>query len=307
MVQPELQIPEDFLKEEVRCGYTVSAQMKEVWAMELDLLYKMQQICKKYDIEYFADGGTLLGCARHKGFIPWDDDIDIAMTRDNYKKFCKVAKKELKEPYFLQNEETVPWQNVGGYTQICNSLTTAIYKNTLHRNFKYNQGIRIDIFPQDKVPEDSEEQKIFFARLSGLRKKAHTTRNRLHNDKGEHNYIKSILHFLAKTLHIKNSAYSRFEKECQKFNTQDAKYMGSISYVPAREIGLREVKLYKDVIELPFEFLKLPCPRNYDQYLTDFYGDWQVAHKGKSLHEGETIFDTNISYKQYLKDLNRRN
>ncbi len=303
MVQTELQIPEYFFKEETRCGYTVTMQMKEVWAVLLDLVFQVQKICKKYNIEYFADGGTLLGCARHSGFIPWDDDIDLAMTRENYEKFCKVAKKELKEPYFLQIEDTIPWDIVGGYAQICNSNTTMIHKSILNRNFKYNQGIRIDIFPQDKIPDNENEMNSYLSSLQKLKTKSDKLRNRLHNDIGEHNHIKTLLAFFAHGLHMKNFAYYKFEKHCKKYCTHNTKYMGSISYRPVRNIGFKEVKLYKESAELPFEFITLPCPKKYDQYLTDFYGDWGTPKQGASLHEGETIFDTNISYTEYLKKL----
>lgn len=299
MVPLQIKLPEGFLNEETRCDYTISTEMKKVWAVELDLLYKLQQICTKYGIEYYADGGTLLGCARHKGFIPWDDDIDIAMTRENYTKFCQAAKKECQYPYFLQTEESEPG-TVYGYAKLCNSDTAMILKCFEGRNFKYNQGICIDIFPQDKIPEDAVEQKAFLSNLEELRAKGKQFRNRLHNDQGAHNIIKTILAFIVKLFHIKNWPYFKFQKACQKYNNTDAKYMASISYRPVREIGFKEADLYKDLVELPFEFITLPAPKNYDQYLSDFYGDWKVFKKGASFH-GNVIFDTDKSYREYLK------
>lgn len=298
MVPLEIKLPDNFLDEETRCDYTISSKMKEVWAVELDLLHKLQSICEKHQIEYFADGGTLLGCARHKGFIPWDDDIDIAMTRENYEKFCKAAKKECRYPYFLQTEKTEPG-TVFGYAKLCNSDTTMLLKCFEGRNFKYNQGICIDIFPQDKIPHDEKEMNEFLSRLQQFRAKGKQFRNRLHNDKGEHNFIKSFLAVLVKLFHIKNWSYFKFEKECQKFNDSNSKYMASISFRPERSIGFKEVDAYKEVVQLPFEFISLPCPKNYGQYLNDFYGDWKVFKKGASFH-GDVFFDTNNSYKKYL-------
>ena len=95
-------LPENFLNEEVRCGYTIDAKHKRIWAVELDLLSEFQRICKAYQIKYFAFAGTMLGAVRHKGYIPWDDDLDVALTRTEFNIFCKVAQDELRFPYFLQ-------------------------------------------------------------------------------------------------------------------------------------------------------------------------------------------------------------
>ena len=81
MVSLNIKLPENFLDEEIRDDYVVSSQMKQVWAVELDLLNKILEFCKKYNIKIIASGGTLLGAVRLKGLIPWDDDIDIYMIR----------------------------------------------------------------------------------------------------------------------------------------------------------------------------------------------------------------------------------
>lgn len=76
--------------------------LKNVWNVELDILKKFDSFCKKHGLSYFADSGTLLGAVRHKGFIPWDDDLDFVMFRKDYDKFIKLSKKEFKYPYFIQ-------------------------------------------------------------------------------------------------------------------------------------------------------------------------------------------------------------
>ena len=81
-----MKLPEEFYKEEVRNDYKISSEMKKIWSIELDLFNQLDRICKKHNITYYADGGTLLGAVRHHGFIPWDDDMDFMMYRDDFEK-----------------------------------------------------------------------------------------------------------------------------------------------------------------------------------------------------------------------------
>ena len=100
----KLDIPERFFDGEVRSNYYVSPAMKKVWAVLLDLLNELQNVCEQYGIRYYASGGTMLGAVRHQGFIPWDDDIDIFMKRTDYEKFVKLAHGGIfKSPYFWQD------------------------------------------------------------------------------------------------------------------------------------------------------------------------------------------------------------
>ena len=84
MQKLKIDLPDGFLDEEIREGYLVTSDMKKVWAVELDLFAEFDRVCRKYDITYYADAGTMLGAVRHKGFIPWDDDIDVKLSRENY-------------------------------------------------------------------------------------------------------------------------------------------------------------------------------------------------------------------------------
>ena len=112
-------------KDETICNYFVSSNVKKLWNKQLEMLDMLDKVCEKYNITYYGDSGTLIGAIRHKGYIPWDDDIDIAMKREDYNKFLEVASKEFKDPFLVQTVYTDD-----GYfrthAQIRNSNTTAI-------------------------------------------------------------------------------------------------------------------------------------------------------------------------------------
>lgn len=94
------------LEPETRNDYFISSEMKKVWQVELILLKKLLEVCEKYNLKVFAEGGTLLGAIRERGFIPWDDDIDVAMLREDYDKLQDIALNEFKAPYFFQSGYT---------------------------------------------------------------------------------------------------------------------------------------------------------------------------------------------------------
>ena len=91
---------------EMICGYPVDDTRKKVWAVELDIFKKFIELCERHGLTYYTFSGTLIGAVRHKGFVPWDDDIDIVMLRRDYDRFVEIAEKELEEPYFLQTTMT---------------------------------------------------------------------------------------------------------------------------------------------------------------------------------------------------------
>ncbi len=118
-------LPETFFKEEELCGFLVTEKRKRLWAISIDLLLIFDNICRKYNLNYFLSFGALLGAIRHHGIIPWDDDIDVCMPRYDYEKFLNIGKTELRNPYFLQ----IPGEDNGyffSYAKIRNSNTSGI-------------------------------------------------------------------------------------------------------------------------------------------------------------------------------------
>lgn len=132
----------------------VQERLKPVREMQnvlLEMLKAIDGVCAKYGLRYYLHGGTLLGAVRHGGFIPWDDDADISMPRVDYEKFLEVAKSELATDYFVQDYRT---EKYGRFVFAKLRKNGTAYKNEHHAHIKMHQGIFVDIFPLDELPQN---------------------------------------------------------------------------------------------------------------------------------------------------------
>lgn len=135
-----------------------NVELKRLQQCELNMFKEFIEICEKHHLKYFLLGGTLLGAVRHKGFIPWDDDIDVGMPREDYEKFLTLAQRHLSEHYFLQTFVTDPDFPLN-FAKIRDNRTTFIENSV--KNIKMNHGIYIDVFPLDYYPDDKLRQAQF--------------------------------------------------------------------------------------------------------------------------------------------------
>lgn len=126
--------------------------LRQLQMLELEMLIEVDRICRKHDIQYNIIGGTLLGSVRHKGFIPWDDDADIAMLRPDYERFKKVCRSELDSERFYFQDATVTKGYRWSYGKIRRKNT--LFLREYQEHMPYRQGVFIDIFPVDAVPDN---------------------------------------------------------------------------------------------------------------------------------------------------------
>jgi len=133
-------------------------QLRQLQLVQLEILIEFDRICRKNNINYSLDGGTLLGAVRHKGFIPWDDDIDIIILRKDYDKFYEACKKDLNtDKFFLQEERTDKYYYTG-FPRMRRKNSVLVRAG--HEHMKYQRGVFIDIFVLDNVPDGKLKRDI---------------------------------------------------------------------------------------------------------------------------------------------------
>ena len=298
----KITLPEDFLKKEVRFGYEVSEKLKKIWAVELDLLQNLLEACRKHNINVQVFAGTLLGVVRHKGMIPWDDDIDVAMTRDDFNKLCTIAHEEFKAPYFFQtalNDRKFFF----GFARLRNSLTTGVI--TGNESQEYNNGIYIDIFPLDGLPDLRLASKIQ-RKIIMVAVKCCTTYVR---EKRKNNSIGELISRVFRPV-IRLFPYEWWYGLYIRALSLSTKYSDKLCLRTHLLFG-EKYSVYKselnDTIELPFENMSVPVSRHYEAVLSRIYGDYMsfpsVEERG-AWHEGVIQFEPEIPYKEFLSSKN---
>lgn len=291
-------VSEDFLKEETICDFLVTTERKKLFAVLLDILVEFDAVCRKHNLTYFMDGGSLIGTIRHKGFVPWDDDIDVVMPRADYEKFIKLGS-EFNEPYFLQNAYTDK-DFFYAPTRIRNSKTTALVEMFAYRNF--NQGVWLTIFPLDKIAvEDGEDN---YKKINQLNIENSTYMRMTNPNLTEKDKIR-VQNYSGRN---PMDTYEEIHRIASMHENEDTPYIGTmIITVVNYKRKLLNPKSFRDVEYKEFEGIKVPVPIGYDDVLKTEYGNYMelppIDERG--LWHSGTLFDADKPYTEYLKELPR--
>ncbi len=280
-------------------GFQISEKRKKIWKVQLDLFDVLYSVCRKHGLSLFASDGTLLGAVRHKGYIPWDDDMDFILFRKDYQKLCDVAKEEFQDPYFFQTTYTDNLFRI--HAQLRNSKTTALIHGDYATHF--NHGIFIDIFVLDGILEDEAERKEEFSKVRKLKQRlSHANVSRIGAKNPLKRFVGNCLlpfdKLYVSLLGGKDKLLSEVEKYLdQECNAETCDLVGNVMFDDIAVKPFRK-EWFSETIMLPYEDRMIPCPIGYDSILKQVYGDYMTPQRAPSAH-GETFFDLENGYRKY--------
>lgn len=249
--------------------------LRKVQLVQFDIAKEIDRLCVQNNINYFLVGGSLLGAVRHKGFIPWDDDLDIGMLRTDYEKFLKIAPEMLDERY-----ELIDWKSDPNYPH---PMGKVIKRGTIYKEGKRkdlgDQGIWVDVFPYDVADSESGDFKRRTFKLKVLRCliRAKCNYRTWYSDKGIilSKYIKNIPFRLGAVFFSKNTLIEKYERLSLD---KDGK-----SNIEVFENGTENYlrwcfpkSIFENLIQMDFENYKFYIPQKYHEYLSRAYGNYMI-------------------------------
>ena len=287
----------DFFRDEVRNGFYVPTAIKQAWAATLDILKEIDDICIRHGIRYFADWGTILGAVRHGGFVPWDDDLDICMLREDYDKFRAVADEELPNEFVIHDYERKDnhWlflARVVNNSMMCFDLE---YLNA-HNNFPWLAGV--DIFIKDGLYDDEADEKARDKEILALIAAADSVRE----NELERSAIEDRLKEFSQKYKVKLppapcddesrralavALYALAEKQMARVPSGSTKLVGQV-FPWVLKYGLsagESSSRYEKNVRLPFENTTIPVPANYNEVLKGRYGNYCEIRKVWNGHD----------------------
>lgn len=244
------------MAEELKC--------KEIQEYGAKIISNIDEYCRKNELSYFMAGGTVLGAVRHKGFIPWDDDVDLMMPRPDYEKFIRDFKDDR---YIVSSCEYDSDYNTP-FARVWDSKTELRFLTSEDKTI----GVFVDIFPIDGYPDNSYIAKLHMYRLKYRRFKINAANRKAFLPGEKYTFLKKLVKCLWRK---SGNYYSRqLNLLAKKYSYDDCRYVGVTTTTVHIFKERNPKKLYEKTVYLDFEGMKLPAPIGYKRYLQKLYGDY---------------------------------
>ena len=270
---------------------------QKIHAIQMELARHVLDVCRRHGLRVWADWGTLLGAVRHHGIIPWDDDIDLMMFREDYEKLLTLADTEFRPPYFLQSFSTDKGY-YRGHAQVRYDGTAAILPADINQPF--HQGLFIDVFVYDNIPDDLNGRA--WRRAMRTAKVAQKSLLTAQYGKGAKRAVAKVICTVVgyKTL------YRQFERQFTQFNAIETQRIAcpTFDWRQVRRTSRRRA-CYDETVMLPFEDTEMPAPAGYDEVLTSLYGKDYMTPRQDSSGHGEVILDAEHDYRELIRKMKK--
>lgn len=298
-----MQFPHTYFEDEVREGFYITGAMKRAWAAQLEVLEEIDKVCRKHNIRWFADCGTLLGAVRHGGYIPWDDDMDICMLRPDYIKFNQVAKQDLPEEFVVLNLNNTEEPYLEYLTRVTNGHRLNFDSDYLEKYHDCPYATGIDIFVLDYIAEDEEEEK----ERKALATLIMAAGDEIEEDNSNVDGYRDVLNQIEElclvefdyTRCIKQQLFQAGEKIFSLYAGKGGSHVALMPYWVYFDNHLYPAEYFNTTVMVPFEITKLPAPAAYDGVLQIEYGDYMKIVKSGGIHD----YPFFINQENYLKEL----
>lgn len=274
--------------------------IKKLKEIELEIFRHFIEIYNENSLRYFVVGGTALGAVRHKGFIPWDDDIDVALPRGDYEKFLIAAQKSLPSNMFLQTyitDKNYP----NPFAKLRQSDTAFIEKST--SKIKMNHGVYVDIFPLDGYSRSGIKGKLLGLKERIL--KISVASVFVSGNISRNKFRAIVKRAIARLLPDYRASVRRLDTMYKKIPYEDAEIIVNFCGAWA-EKEIMPKAYFGDGIEGEFEGIKVVLPAKTHEYLTALYGDYMTLppEEERVGHHYYTVIDLEKSYKEYINNAN---
>lgn len=279
--------------------------MNDIQSHLLIILKEFIRVAEKHHLRWWANAGTALGAVRHKGFIPWDDDIDVMLPREDYEKFLKLQYEYEGTPFFIQT-----WQKDPHYpycfAKLRDSSTT--YIESYYPLNRMNHGLWIDIFPIDGMSYKDKPREKCAGRIKYVWYMTYMSYpGNLLRSFHSYTFFKDLalnfvgcLGFMLNPFHVRQRA---IEKHVRHLVFNKSKLVGCYFDFDTKHAAM-DKDIFDDFVMMPFEDVKVKIPKNYDKYLTMLYGDYMTpppVEKQVGQHKNKGC-DLNVGYKEYMKN-----
>lgn len=284
-----MNIPGGYLNGEIRDGFYVESTMKKAWAAEIEVLNEVDRICRQHDIQYFADWGTLLGTIRHKGFVPWDDDMDITMKREDYTRFCQIVRQEQGELEIINFHTDPEWKDM--LSRVINGRSVNYTEEHLRKYHEFPYVAGLDIFPLDYVAPTEEEDKLQCSMISIVEAFSANIRNNTATPEEIEQTTKDIEQMCGVKFNNLEPLATQLLKLGERLSmmytdeeSQAVALMGD--HAGPRPLDVYPKEYYSESIYMPFEYTTIPVPVGYEKILIQKYGEnYMIPYLGGTNHE----------------------